>query len=206
VINQLRAAVAEARPELDVVEAYVDEDVQQPGLRTVLAGSGAAVVVPALLSSGYHVYVDVAGAVVAATPHAVAAPALGPDPVLADVLAERLADAGGTDHAVVLAAAGASDARAAADVGQTAAMLGERLGANVTAAYATAMQPRISDAVAALRADGNAVAVASYVLAPGYFHDRIRESATDVVTAPLLPHPAIVDLVVRRYDDALMAE
>jgi sirohydrochlorin ferrochelatase len=205
VIDQLRATVAEARPELDVVEAYVDEDVQQPGLRAVLAESGPAVVVPALLSSGYHVYVDVAEAVAAATPHAVAAPALGPDPALADVLTQRLADAGVSDHAVVLAAAGSSDERAARDVEQTARMLGERLGAPVTVAYATASRPRIAEAITTLREGGQSVAVAAYVLAPGYFHDRIRETAADIVTPPLLPHHAVAELVLERYDTTVRA-
>ncbi|MFW5898994.1 MAG: sirohydrochlorin chelatase, partial [Jiangellaceae bacterium] len=53
-IAELRAAVAAARPGLDVVEAYVDEDVQRPGLTEVLDAAGPAVVVPLLLSAGYH--------------------------------------------------------------------------------------------------------------------------------------------------------
>jgi sirohydrochlorin ferrochelatase len=204
-IDGLRAAVAAERPGLDVVEAYVDEDVQQPGLTGVLAGRSRAVVVPALLSSGYHVYVDVAEAIANVAPRVVSAAALGPDEVLADVLAERLAEAGASDHEIVLAAAGSSDPRASADVERTAALLTGRIGRPVMAAYATASPPRITEAVATLRTSGKRVAVAAYVLAPGYFYDRIREVGVDVVTTPLLPHAKITELVLHRYDEAITA-
>lgn len=204
VIDDLRGAVSAARPSLAVVEAYVDEDVQQPGLTDVLAGLDAAAVVPLLLSAGYHVNVDVARAVERAGPSVRATGALGPDPVLADVLAERLHEAGATDEAVLLAAAGSSDRRAATDVERMAELLSQRLRRTVTAAYATASAPLIAAAVADLRAAGVRVAVASYLLAPGHFHDRIRAVGADVVSAPLLPHPAIAELVLRRYDHALV--
>jgi sirohydrochlorin ferrochelatase len=204
-IDALREAVSRAAGDVEVVEAYVDEDVQQPGLSDVLARLPQAVVVPVLLSSGYHVHVDVTAAASAAAGRIRTAAALGPDPALADVLAERLAAAGLADHAVVLAAAGSSDARSAADVEGVAGLLAERLGRPVTPAYATANTPYVPDAVAALRTEGTGVAVASYVLAPGHFHNRIAATGADLVTSPLLPHPAIAGLVLRRYEQALMA-
>ena len=63
-INRLREQIAALRPGLDVLEAYVD--VQEPALPEVVAGlpaGTAAVVVPLLLSVGYHVTVDIARAV-----------------------------------------------------------------------------------------------------------------------------------------------
>lgn len=204
VIDLLRSAVAGRRVGLEVVEAYVDEDVQQPGLTSVLSGLGAAVVVPLLLSAGYHVHVDVTHAVAAVgRPSVRAARPLGPDPVLADLLADRLTEAGMGDHAVVLAAAGSSDPRAAADVERMAGLLAAKLGRPVTPAYATASEPAIDDAVARLRAEGISVALASYLLAPGHFHDRLRSAGAEVVTAPLLPDARVAELVLRRYDDAL---
>jgi sirohydrochlorin ferrochelatase len=201
-VDELRCDVAATRPEVGVVEAYVD--VQEPALPDVLRGRESAVVVPLLLSAGIHVHVDVAAAVEAAGPAVLAARALGPDPALVDVLTLRLADAGlDGDHAVLLAAAGSSDPRAVADVERTAIDLAARLGRDVTPAYASAAQPRVESAVAELIGAGRRVAVASYLLAPGHFHDRLRATGADVVAAPLLPHPSVTALVLRRYDEAL---
>ncbi len=108
--TRLRAGIAALRPGLDVREAYVD--VQQPDLVDVVAGlpeGEAAVVVPLLLSVGYHDKVDIARAVRSRAGSLAAAP-LGPDPRLAEVLDQRLREAGITaDDAVVLAAAGSSN-------------------------------------------------------------------------------------------------
>jgi sirohydrochlorin ferrochelatase len=199
-IDQLRDAVSAMRPEVSVLQAYVD--VQQPELSDALRGIGPAVVVPVLLSSGYHVHVDIADAVAAAAPRVRNASALGPDSELVEVLAQRLDDAAvSPDHAVVLAAAGSSDRRAVTDVEQTANDLAKRRGQPVMPAYASAAEPRVDEAVAQLRSGGRPVAIASYLLAPGFFYDQLTRAGADVVTAPLLPHPAIARLVLRRYDD-----
>jgi sirohydrochlorin ferrochelatase len=200
-IDQLRDAVRARRPEVTVVQAYVD--VQTPRLSEVLRRIEPAVVVPVLLSSGYHVHVDIADAVTAAGPHVRKAPALGPAPELVDVLAQRLDEAAvSADHAVVLAAAGSSDRRALTDVEQTASDLAQRLGRPVMPGFASAVDPRVDQAVAQSRSGGQPVAIASYLLAPGFFYDQLSNARADVVTAPLLPHPAIAELVLRRYDDA----
>ncbi|MDQ2623850.1 MAG: sirohydrochlorin chelatase, partial [Actinomycetota bacterium] len=39
----------------------------------------------------------------------------------------------------------------------------------------------------------------AYLLAPGYFYDRLREAGADVVTAPLAPDPRLASLVLERY-------
>jgi sirohydrochlorin ferrochelatase len=198
-IDQLRDAVSALRPELAVVEAYVD--VQQPELSEVLRDSGPAVVVPVLLSSGYHVHVDIADAVAAAGPAVRMAAALGPDPALVEVLVERLEAAMSGDPAVVLAAAGSSDRRAVKDVERTASELAGRLGRQVVPAYASAAEPRVDRAVAQLRSDGRRVVIASYLLAHGFFYDQLGQADADIVTAPLLPHQAIAQVVLRRYRD-----
>jgi sirohydrochlorin ferrochelatase len=47
------------------------------------------------------------------------------------------------------------------------------------------------------------VAVATYLLAEGFFADQVRAAAPGLpVTAPIGAHPAVVDLVWRRYDEA----
>src|SRR4051794_38155090 len=94
-IGELALAARALRPGLRTTAAFVD--VQPPTVVDVvrdLAGAGTpAVVVPLLLSGGYHVHVDIAGAV-AAHPSAVAAAPRGPDRRLVEVLHDRLLAAG----------------------------------------------------------------------------------------------------------------
>ena len=132
----------------------------------------------------------------------VASGPMGPDARLVGVLAARLATAGlAPDDGVVLAAAGSSDPRAAGDVETVAAGLRAQLPNPVVAGFGAAAQPTVADAVAGLRADGcPRVVIASYLLAPGYFHDRLGEAGADLVSAPLAPHPGLAGLVLDRYD------
>ncbi len=205
-IGSILADVAEARPDLDVREAFVD--VQRPEVADVVAGAltdaGAAVVVPLLLSVGYHVKVDIAQAV--ARPGAAAAPPMGPDELLVDILADRLAEAGLTpDDALVLAAAGSTDPAAALAVEAVAGALSARLADSsgtaraLVVGYGAGASPRVPEAVAHARGGGRRVVVASYLLAPGYFHDRVLEAGADVVTAPLAPDPRLATLALARY-------
>ena len=215
-VAALVAAVAAARPDLEVHEAFVD--VQQPDPAAVLGSLPAgreARLVPLLLSAGYHVYVDLTE-IAAEREHTIVAPALGPDPRLVALLHRRLLAAGlRPDDRVVLAAAGSSDARAVVDCAATADALAALLGMPVTAAYLSAAEPHLADAVAAHRdsayavssAEGSAhprVVVATYLLAPGYFADLAASSGADLVTAPLLlpgepPPQELVDIVAERY-------
>ena len=73
------------------------------------------------------------------------------------------------------------------------------------------MLRELDDLVAQLRAErpGRRIVVASYLLAPGHFHDRVLASGADDVTDPLLddgpPDRRLVELVVRRYLDRWLA-
>lgn len=185
------------------LETYVD--VQQPQVDEVIASvAGEAVIVPLLLSPGYHTAVDVARAA-ASRPGVVATGTLGPHPRLAELLAERVRLAGlrAGDH-VVLAASGSSRPEAARRVEEVRAALAGLVGAPVTAGYAYGATPKVADAVRAARAAGAArVVVASYVLAPGHFADLIAGAGADVATEPLaLPGETderLVDIVAERY-------
>jgi sirohydrochlorin ferrochelatase len=205
-VAELALAARRLRPGLSTTAAFVD--VQPPTVADVVAGLAAtgrrAVVVPLLLSGGYHVHVDVARAV-EAHDGVVAAGPLGPDPRLVEVLHERLRAAGAEpDTAVVLAAAGSSDPRAVADVERTAALLQERWAGPVTAGYGAAARPAVPDAVAAARAAGAArVVVAAYLLAPGHFAEKLAGAGADAVTAPLLPDDRIAAVLLDRYDAAV---
>lgn len=203
-IAALVSAVAARRPDLDVRAAFVD--VQEPSIGAVLEDlEGVPTrVVPLLLSAGYHVYVDLSEAV-DVHPAATLAGALGPDPRLAQLLADRL-DAAGLrdDDTVILAAAGSSDARAVDDCRDLAEALGRLIGRPSPAAYLSAAEPRLDAAVSRARATGGRVVVATYLLAPGFFADLAARCGADVVTPPLLlptepPPEALVDLVLDRY-------
>jgi len=208
-IAELALAARRLRPELVTTAAFVD--VQPPTVVDVVAELSAAgrpaVVVPLLLSGGYHVHVDIAGAV-ADHESAVAARPLGPDPRLVEVLHDRLL-AGGADPrdpltAIVLAAAGSSDPRSVADVEDTADLLQRSWAGPVTTGYGSAAQPPVQDAVAAARRGGaERVVVAAYLLAPGHFHDKLAGAGADAVTAPLLPDDRIAAVLLDRYDAAV---
>ncbi|MBY4128779.1 sirohydrochlorin chelatase [Rhodococcus fascians] len=161
-----------------------------------------AVVVPAFLASGYHVHTDVPREVAdSAHPSVVVTAALGPDPVLAEVMLDRLRDAGWrAGDSIVLAAAGSSDPRALEQHRRAAAMLADAARVPVRIGYVATAVPTVAEAVSALRDEGHSrVFVASYLLARGLFHNRLADADADGVAEPLGVHPAIVDLVVARY-------
>ncbi|WP_199433902.1 sirohydrochlorin chelatase [Qaidamihabitans albus] len=184
----------------DVAVAYAD--VRAPGVTTVLGAVAApAVVVPAFLAAGYHVRTDIPAQVAASrNRHVRITEPFGPAPELVGAAHERLRQAGyRAGDSVVLAAAGSSDPRALADVRTAADALARRLRAPVRVGYAATAEPSIAAAVAAARRGGARVAVASWLLAPGLFQRRVADSAPDLVAEPIGAHPAVVDLVLRRY-------
>lgn len=211
-IRGLVDAVA-GRVEIPVVDCFVD--VQEPDVPTTLGlapGSAPLVIVPLLLSTGYHVRVDIAEAAAGVAPRpTVIAPALGPDDRLVGLLAARLREAGlrASDH-VVLAAAGSSDPDAVADCAAVATALGRHLGTEVTVGFLASAEPRLDAAIADARGahPDRRIAVATYLLAPGYFARLAAESDADLVTAPLLeagraPADELVDVVTDRYRQAV---
>ncbi|HEY2831593.1 MAG TPA: sirohydrochlorin chelatase [Sporichthyaceae bacterium] len=206
-VRTLLAAVRAARPGLAVREAYIE--LAEPSLPEVLRSEpGAAVVVPLLLGSGYHIAHDVAG-VAAAYRDVPCAAALGPDPLLAEALADRLstAEAGEpSDGPIVLAAAGSSDPRSHADTETMAGMLAMRLGRPVVPAYNCSARPGVRDTVAALRGRRyRRISVVGYLLWPGRFAAEVAACGADVVSGPIGLHPALVRLVLSRYDLARVA-
>lgn len=197
-IGALAAQISRLAPLLDVRFAFLQH--AQPSLADGLAAPGPGpVVIPLLLSDGYHMATDIAAAAgLAGTP--VATP-LGPDHRLTAVLADRLAEAGvPAGVPVVLAAAGSSDPRAATAVGAQARLLAARLGVPVVPAFASAGRPGVREAVSGLRrGTGGPVAVASYLVAPGQFHRALTDSGADWITEPLGAHPGLASLVIDRY-------
>lgn len=214
------AAAAEAR-DLDAPVQLGHVDVQDPDVPATLAQlpeSLPAVVVPVLLSAGYHVHVDLRKETADVGREVAIAGALGPDDRLVDILVRRLAEAGaspGTDR-IILGVAGSSDPAAVEDCHEMGRRLSARLGADVEVAFLAAAQPTVAGAVAEARqardaaGEGGRVVVASYLLAPGYFQTLLEKAAGDVTTAPLLPAPQdagappasppeLVDIILDRY-------
>ncbi|MCD7439743.1 sirohydrochlorin chelatase [Streptomyces lincolnensis] len=212
-VHRLLDRVREQRPGLSVHLGHIE--LNAPLLPDTLAslGDAEAVLVPLLLSRGYHVKRDIPEMAAASPARTRVAAPLGPHPLLVETLYARLVEAGwrtGMDEetrrtsAVVLAAAGSRDPEAAVDTRRTAQLLSARLGVPVVPAYASAATPTVDTAVRALAARGrHRVAVASYFTAPGLFATQCAEKAPWIASAPLGTHPAMADLLLHRYDQAM---
>ncbi|MBB4889580.1 sirohydrochlorin ferrochelatase [Streptomyces netropsis] len=206
-VRQLLDQVRGLRPGLRVRAGFLGH--ADPGLAETLDDlRGTPVVVPLLLGTGYHVRTDIPAALAAAGfGRAPVARVLGPDPLLATALGDRLREAGwpGTARggAVVLAAAGSRDPAANAATAEAARLLGVRLGCPVLPSYLGGASPTPAEAVVALRARGHrCTAVAPYLLAPGFFARRAADCGANITCAPLGAHETVARLVLRRYDEA----
>jgi sirohydrochlorin ferrochelatase len=183
VVSSLASLVVASRPQLDVRVGYLEH-----GTSLAQVSDPDCVVVPLLLTNGYHAHIDIP----TQAPASVIAAPLGPDYRLALVLADRLREAGWRGGPVVLAAAGSADERALQDARRAAADLSCVLGVAVTAAFIGSGEPRLD----------TAAAVATYLIAPGKFAD--LAAATGVIAAaPLGADPRIAEIILDRYDRAL---
>ncbi|HEY3718437.1 MAG TPA: CbiX/SirB N-terminal domain-containing protein [Jatrophihabitantaceae bacterium] len=194
-IDRVRAV----RPDLAVELCFLD--VLRPRLADQLEIThGAVVVVPVLLSAGYHVHDDIP-ATAAAHRDIVVARHLGPHPLITRALLDRLAevDAGGADS-VALVGSPSTRSSAGTDLGAAGADLAGALGRPV---HPLTIGDSLADTLARLP---GRVAVATYLLSEGYFLDTLRDTAAAAgiatVTEPLGAHAAIAELIVQRYDEA----
>ncbi len=198
-----------------------------PSLPQVMGsiGSGRVTVLPLLLTAAYHSKTDI--------PRALARLAgglprlqlsygatLGPHPLLLSALERRLAEADPLGHAgprrraqtgVVLAAAGSTDPAANATITSLGAQWQARAGwfavRAASAAAATAEAPTPAEAVTGLlHAGARRVLVATYLLAPGVFADRIRASALAAGAAAVAPAlgalPEVAEVFLDRCQEA----
>jgi len=186
-----------------VAERAVSRGLGVPDLRTAYLGhappslpqvmstieAGRRVrVLPLLLTAAYHAKADIPRLltrVASDFPRLQVSygDTLGPHPRLLFALERRLAeedpDGDRARTGVVLAAAGSSDPEANATIGRLAAQWQARAGwLAVRPAYASAAKPSPAAAVTGLLQAGvPRVVVATYLLAPGLFADRIRTSS-----------------------------
>lgn len=208
-VSALLDRVRALRPDVPVHLGHIE--LNAPLLPDTLAALGdtEAVLVPLLLSRGYHVKQDIPEMAAASRARTHLAAPLGPHPLLVDALQARLTEAGwgGTPRrtsAVVLAAAGSRDPDAKTDTARTAHLLAARLGVPVVPAYASAATPTVETAVRTLLARGRRhIALASYFTAPGRFATESTQKAPWIAAAPLGTHPAMAQLLLHRYDETL---
>ena len=110
------------------------------------AATGPSVVVPLLLSTGYHVRDDLPAAAAPVAAPVALAPALGPHPLLAAAQAAGCVAAGARPgQPVVLVAAGSTDPAADTDLARAAALLAETWGGPVELATLSGRGPRPAD-------------------------------------------------------------
>ena len=223
-IAELAAVARERSPGLDLRTAFLGH--APPSLPQVLGTIEAdreVTVLPLLLTAAYHSKADIPRVLARTSLRRVSYGAtLGPHPLLLDALDRRLAEAlpssgpisGLGVHldpartAVVLAAAGSSDPEANATIAQMAARWQARTGwLAVRPAYASAAEPSPAAAVAGLLRDGAPrVVVATYLLAPGLFADRIRHTALAAGAAAVSPAlgacAEVADVMLDRFTQA----
>jgi sirohydrochlorin ferrochelatase len=220
-VRALTRRVRAARPGLRVVTGFLDfcaPSVPQVLERLAADGVRETVALPLLLTRAFHAKTDIPAVLresTAALPslRLRTADVLGPSPLLTAALERRLAQAGlrpgdRPSTGVVLASAGSTDPEASAVIAEIAREWRHTGWCAVRPAFASASLPRTEDAVRALRAEGvRRVAVAPYVIAPGFLPDRIargaREAGADLLAPVLGAAPEVVGLLLRRYDEAL---
>lgn len=215
-VHALVARVRSMRPDLRVVTGFLDFNVPSVGgVLDSLAADGVREVVaqPLLLTRAFHAKADIP-AVLREAPRGMRvrqAEVLGPSPLLVSALERRLYEAGldpadKSSTGVVLASAGSSDAEAIAVIADIAREWWRTGWCAVRPAFASARLPRTEDAVRELRAEGcERVAVAPYVLAPGFLPDRIARGAADadILADVLGPAPEVARVLLDRYTEAL---
>ncbi|GAC66606.1 sirohydrochlorin chelatase [Gordonia soli] len=203
---ELIARIAEAVGERIGPTRVAFVDVLGPNPAEVIADvDRPAVLVPAFLASGYHVLSDIPRHVIdAGRGDTIVTRALGPDPMIAEVARRRLIEAGWRPgDAVVLAAAGSSDQNACAEVHLAARHLEGLIGGRVEVGFIATASPSVPEVVARVRRPGRRVVIASHLLAPGLFHERLHGYGADAVSEPLGADRRIVDLLITRMRAAV---
>ncbi|GGZ26785.1 sirohydrochlorin chelatase [Streptomyces poonensis] len=214
-VHALVRRVRAMRPGLRVETGFLDFNVPSvQGVLTSLAAEGVrdVVALPLLLTRAFHAKSDIP-AVLREAPSRLRirqAEVLGPSPLLLAALERRLYEAGldpagKSSTGVVLASAGSTDPEAIAVIAEIAREWRHTGWCAVRPAFASASLPRTEDAVRDLRDLGcERVAVAPYVLAPGFLPDRIARGAAqaDVLADVLGPAPEVARVLLERYEAA----
>lgn len=195
--NDVARAITSAAAERLSVEAIASfVELSEPLFAdVVLAAEQPVVVVPLLLSTGFHMRSDLPEAAERATAPVTLGRQLGPDPLLAQAQVARLLEAGAVrGQRVVLVAAGSSDEAATCDQMCAVAHLARAWDGQVELATLSGHGARPAEVIR----PGDAVS--PYLLSPGFFHDRVhREAPEGAVVADVMgAQECVVELVVER--------
>lgn len=205
--NEVAREVTQAAGQLLDVEAVTSYvELSEPLFSSVVAGSATpTIVVPLLLSTGFHLRQDLPSMALEAGGPLVLGRSLGPHSLLAEAQLSQLMLAGAAPGLgrLVLLAAGSTDPLATRDLDRAAELLGRLWGSPVPVATLSGLGRRPAEVVRA----GDVVS--PYLLSPGFFADRARreslEAGASVVADVIGPHPLVVDLVAQRATALLTA-
>ncbi len=196
-IGRQLTAAAGKRLAMTAIGTYVE--LSEPLFADVVAASPEpTVVVPLLLSTGFHMRQDLPRMARTAGGPLVLGRQLGPHRLLAEVQLERLRESGAApgQGRLVMVAAGSSDELVNRDLARAAELLAQRWGSEVEVATLSALGRRPAEVVRA----GDVVT--PYLLSPGFFAERARAeclaAGAGVVADVMGAHELVVDLVVRR--------
>ncbi|MER8070965.1 sirohydrochlorin chelatase [Streptomyces sp. NPDC094034] len=222
-VHALAGRLRSLRPGLRVETGFLDfnaPSVPQLLDRLALEDVRDVIALPLLLTRAFHAKSDIPAVLREASARhprlrVRQAEVLGPSPLLTDALERRLYEAGLSpadkgSTGIVLASAGSSDPEAIAVIAEIAREWRHTGWCAVRPAFASASLPRTEDAVRALRAEGaRRVAVAPYVIAPGFLPDRIaagaREGGAQILAGVLGAAPELARLLLCRYDERASA-
>lgn len=187
--EQLAAVLNENEPGgYTVHEAYVD--VQQPDIDSVTAQFSEqddVVIVPLLLSTGFHTQVDLNRAAKNSPADVKVARALGPSAALARLQRQRLEEAGWDRYGdLVMAAAGSSRADGREAVELQSHIFSTLISQWTPHGFVADIDPKIADVVEENMADY----VSSYLLGRGFFQDKLNKldgaGDTLIISEPLV--------------------
>lgn len=182
-------------PVCNVYEAYVD--VQNPPLEEVvefLPKTDQTILLPLLLSTGYHTQVDIKQAAVQSGIEEIAiAGSLGPSLLLARLLKQRLEEAGWTPgNPVVLAGAGSSRVDGQNDVMKQASALMNELAQDVSFGFVADIEPTLEQAIHKAQTEGT-VYVANYLMGEGHFNTKAQDTAQELGAVMAQPLAVVGD-------------
>ncbi len=203
-VERLIYHVGQTRPDLEIILCYL-ERTEPSFFKVIEKVPTSSVVVPLILSRGFHIFSDIQGN---CSRYSIkSTPPLGPDPILSEVIVERLMEAGaplGTP--VVLAAAGSSCREGTEDVEAAALDLSHKLRVRVEVGYLNGSGNSIIEASQRLRSEFGEFAIAPYLLSPGNFIALANSVEARWIASPLGSDRKIARLILRRYDYSLACD
>lgn len=204
-VETLITMVRELRPELPVLTTFLEfstplfnDLVESADLQT-----SEPVVVPLLLSRGFHLENDVEP--VAKSANAIVSDPLGPELELIDIMVNELSSATSLrDSPVIFVSAGTKDKDGQADIDLSRTLLEDRLGVEVIAAYSGGSGPSADEVASTLRSSGAEFSICAYLLGRGRFYSSLMKLGAKSVTLPLGSYRSVARLILKRYDQAML--